>query len=133
MENQKPVPEEEEKYVAPLMDKSFYLGHIYIIVYICIGAGIQIYDFYSLGTYRLLSVATWPWVITSQSFLLLISVILYFTALLAIARSMRKKLAELEINWFTILPYGFYVFVWLAMLGRLLAYYISPEGIFFGQ
>lgn len=133
MENQKPVPEEEEKYVAPLMDKSFYLGHIYIIVYICIGAGIQIYDFYSLGTYRLLSVATWPWVITSQSFLLLISVILYFTALLSIARSMRKKLAELEINWFTILPYGFYVFVWLAMLGRLLAYYISPEGIFFGQ
>lgn len=133
MENQKPVPEEEEKYVAPLMDKSFYLGHIYIIVYICIGAGIQIYDFYSWGTYRLLSVATWPWVITSQSFLLLISVILYFTALLAIARSMRKKLAELEINWFTILPYGFYVFVWLAMLGRLLAYYISPEGIFFGQ
>jgi len=133
MENQKPVPEEEEKYVAPLMDKSFYLGHIYIIVYICIGAGIQIYDFYSSGTYRLLSVATWPWVITSQSFLLLISVILYFTALLSIARSMRKKLAELEINWFTILPYGFYVFVWLAMLGRLLAYYISPEGIFFGQ
>ena len=133
MENQKPVPEEEEKYVAPLMDKSFYLGHIYIVVYICIGAGIQIYDFYSLGTYRLLSVATWPWVITSQSFLLLISVILYFTALLSIARSMRKKLAELEINWFTILPYGFYVFVWLAMLGRLLAYYISPEGIFFGQ
>jgi hypothetical protein len=26
-----------------------------------------------------------------------------------------------------------YVFVWFAMTGRLLVYYISPEGMFYGN
>lgn len=134
MENLRPVPEPEEKYVAPLFAPSYYVAHLFIVLYILAGIGIQAYQYLQNGTYRVLSVATWPWVLTDGMwFMLLSGVVLYGAALLTIGLHMRKKLDELNINWATVIPYGLFLFIWLAMLGRLFIYMISPEGIFLDQ
>lgn len=130
MENRRPVPEPEEKYVAPLFAPSYYVAHLFIVLYILTGIGIQTVSYLQTKSYRLLSVATWPWVHTGYWWLLMLTVIVYGFALLVIGLHMRKKLDELNINWFTLLPYAIFFFVWMAMTGRLLIYLISPEGIF---
>ncbi|MCG9910547.1 MAG: hypothetical protein MH137_04530 [Flavobacteriales bacterium] len=133
MENQKPVSlfDQEEKRKPIIFEPSYYVAHLGILLYILTGICIQAYHYLADGTYRLLSIATWPWVLTSSSWLLLVSVIAYFYAWLTIARNIKKRLDDVEISWFSVLPMGFYFLVWIAMLGRLLAYYISPEGIYF--
>lgn len=132
-EPRRPVPEPEEKYVAPLFAPSYYVAHLFIVLYILAGIGTQVFQYMNSKTYRLLSVATWPWVYTGWWPLLLLTVMVYGAALLLIAVHMRSKLDELNINWFTLLPYALFFFVWLAMTGRLFVYLISPEGIFIGE
>lgn len=132
-EHRQPVPEPEEKYVAPLFAPPYYIAHLYIVLYILVGMGTQVYQYLDTKTYRVLSVATWPWVYTGWWGLLMLSSILFGAALLVIAVHMRAKLDELNINWFTLLPYALFAFVWLAMTGRLFVYLISPEGIFIGE
>lgn len=132
-EYRQPVPEPEEKYVAPLFAPSYYVAHLGIVLYILVGIGMQVYQYLDTQTYRVLSVATWPWVYTGWWGLLLLAVLLYGAALLLIAVHMRSKLDELNITWFTLLPYALFAFVWLAMFGRLAIYLISPEGIFIGE
>jgi hypothetical protein len=121
-----------ERDAKPVFGVDYYVGHIFIVTYILTGLGVQLFYYLKYGGFRVLSVATWPWILTGSSFLLLLSSVLYFFALLAIAHNMKARLDELDISWFTVLPYILYVFIWLAMTGRLLVYYISPEGIFIG-
>ncbi len=117
----------------PVFGVDYYVGHIFIVSYILAGLGVQLFYYLKNGGFRVLSVATWPWILTGSSFLLLISSVVYFFALLSIARNMKARLDELDVSWYTMLPYILYVFIWLAMTGRLLVYYISPEGIFYGN
>lgn len=130
MEQQQPIPEEEEIYIKPVFAPSYYIAHLVMLVYIITGVSLQLYQYYFNKTYRLLSIATWPWVLTSSAWVLLSAVIIYGGALYIIARNVRGKLAEMEISWYTLLPYILFAFVWLAMFGRLFAHLISPEGIF---
>lgn len=131
MEQKRPIPEPEEKYVRPVFPPSYYIAHMVMIVYILAGIGTQFYQYATHKTYRVLSVATWPWILTGSSWLLLISVLVYGTSLFIIARHVKSKLEEMEITWFTLAPYILFSFILFAMIGRLLIYYISPEGIFF--
>jgi len=135
MENRKPTPEwqDEEKRPAPLFEPAYYVAHLVIILYILVGVGGQTYQYVTKETYRVLSVATWPWVYTGQWFVLLLSVLVYGGSMLVIAIHMRKKLDEMEVTWFTMLPYALFAFIWLAMFGRLMIYLISPEGVFLEQ
>ena len=136
MENRRPVPEdldEEEPYVAPLFSPSYYVAHLLIVLYILAGIGAQVYQYLTTGTYRVLSVATWPWVLTGQWVLLLLAVIMYGGALFSIGLHMRRRLDELHISWFTLIPYAIFLFIWLAMTGRLIIYLMSPEGIFLSE
>lgn len=129
MEQQKPIPE-EEKYVAPLFAPSYYIAHLVMVLYILTGIILQGLQYAQHKTYRILSVATWPWVLTGSAWVLVLAVIVYGGSLYIIARHVRAKLAEMEISWFTLLPYILFGFVWLAMFGRLFAHLISPEGVF---
>lgn len=134
MENQKPIPEwQDEKRPAPLFAPPYYVAHLIIILYILVGIGTQTYQYLTFETYRVLSVATWPWVYTGQWVVLLLSVLVYGGSLMVIGFHMRKKLDEMEITWLTMIPYSLFAFVWLAMFGRLLIYLISPEGVFLEQ
>jgi hypothetical protein len=130
MENQRPVPEPEEKYVAPLFPPSYYVAHLVMVIYILVGVSLQIYQYTQHQTYRILSVATWPWVLSGSAWVLFLSVVVYGASLYIIARHVRSKLADMEVTWYTLLPYGLFSFVWFGMFGRLFIHYLSPEGIF---
>lgn len=133
MDIQKPVPEPEEKHVKPIFAPVYYVSHIYMVLYILVGLGIQTQYYLTGKIWRVLSVATWPWVLTGSPWLLMLAVILYGVALYTIAKQVRGKLEEMEISWYTLAPYILFAFVWLAMLGRLIIYYISPDGLFFDK
>jgi hypothetical protein len=117
----------------PVHAAAFYVGHLYIVGYLLTGISVQGYYFLKNGGFRILSVATWPWILSGSGLLLLLSSLAYLFALLAIARSFKSRLADVEVTWYTMLPYILYVFVWFAMTGRLFVYYISPEGMFYGN
>jgi hypothetical protein len=117
----------------PVHGAAFYLGHLFIVAYLLAGISVQLHYFLKNGGFRILSVATWPWILSGSGLLLLLSSLLYLLALLAIARSIKRRLADVEVTWYTMLPYLLYVFVWFAMTGRLFVYYISPEGMFYGN
>lgn len=118
---------------APIHGVSYYVGQLFIVGYIMAGISLQLFYYFKNGGFRILSVATWPWILSGSGLVLLLSCSLYLAALLAIARNIKKRLADMEVTWYTMLPYILYTFVWFAMTGRLVVYYISPEGIFYGN
>lgn len=130
-EQLKPIPEPEEVYVRPVFPASYYVAHLVMVLYILVGIFLQIYQYGTHKTYRVLSVATWPWILTGSSWLLLLSVLVYGISLFSIAKHIKRKLDEMDVSWWTLSPYILFMFIWLGMLGRLIIYYISPEGIFF--
>lgn len=129
----KPIPEAEEVYVKPVFEPSYYVGHIIMTVHIFIGAGLQLFQYYSTGKYRLLSVATWPWVYSGSAWLLFLAIVVYGYSLFSVAKQIKAKLEEMEISWLTLSPYILYTAVFMGMLGRLFAHLISPEGVMFGN
>jgi len=121
MENS--VSVKSKKIIFPI---GYYLAHVYLIVYVMIGLLIEFFKFLSVGHYRVMSIATWPWIITQNVYVLLISILLQSFALFYIASSIRSRLDEFPINLQTMGVFPIYFFCYFLQIIRLGAWFIGP-------
>lgn len=105
----------------------WYISHIFMVLYIAVGAGVVLWQAAMGLNFRILTIATWPWVISSSKALFIVSIVLYTSMLIRItwevARQVRNfPLTAANLSWFFL-----YFLLELAMLARFFILMITPE------
>jgi hypothetical protein len=116
-----------------LFTPAYYLCHLFLIAYILCGFGIQFYSWYANDTFRTVSVATWPWVLSSNRWIFFFSILIQTGVFYYILRSIRERIEDFKISIPRFLPITIYVLCLLIQYGRFFVLMIAPAGIAYPQ
>lgn len=108
---------------------SWYYSHIYLIVYMTIGFGIMMYQVATGQVYRLLTIVTWPWLLSSNKFIYLISAMFYAIALVIITTPVVKQLRNYPLSFTNIAYFFVYYLGLILLLARFFVLLITPDPI----
>jgi hypothetical protein len=109
-----------------LFSAQYYLCHVGIILYIVAGILIQVISYLNGGPYRVVSIATWPWVLTGSVIVYTIAVLYYVFLMVTILKAWRERVDEFRTDFWGILPYFLYFLCGFILVGRYFWLLISP-------
>lgn len=105
----------------------WYISHIFMVLYIAAGAGVVLWQAAAGLNYRLLTVATWPWVLSSSKAVLLITLVIFTGVLIRITAEVVKQLRNFPLKPLNLAWFFLYFLVEFAILARFFILMITPE------
>src|SRR5690606_4573183 len=112
-----------------IFTKTWYYAHIYLILYMAIGFGIMMFQVATGQVYRLLTIVTWPWLLSSNKFIYLLSALFYTIALILVTTTVVKQVRNFPLNFVNIAYFFVYYLGLIVLLARFLVLLITPDPI----
>lgn len=104
---------------------TFYLAHLYLILHILTGIGLESYTYLTTGHYRVMAMATWPWTLSGEMVWLVFSIGFHIVAIGHLAIQIRGRLSEYPVRLQNVFIFSFYFLSLLLQLIRFLAWIIG--------
>lgn len=105
---------------------NWYYAHLYLIVYMVIGFGILMFQIATGSVYRVLTIVTWPWLLSSSKLVYLMSILVYSGALYIITSQVVKQLRNFPLNAGNIAYFFLYYLGLLMLIARFILLLVSP-------
>lgn len=106
---------------------AWYYTHLYLILYMLIGFGILMYQIANGDVYRVLTIVTWPWLLTSSKFVYLVSLTAYAIAVILITTPVIKQVRNFPLNVGNLAYFFIYYLGLFLMFMRFILLLVTPE------